>query len=228
MEPGYNPDRFGWQMRFLCGDWALDTQTRQLLRSGDPAHVSPKAFDLLALLLDERPRALSKSELRERIWPGTFVTETSLANLVRELRSVLGDDARQPRYLRTLHRHGYAFCGTAIEEAAASREPGPRSRVRLVLQSRELGLAPGTYILGREPGAVWIDSTQVSRRHARLVVTSTGASIEDLGSKNGSFVNRARVRGVQPLSDRDEIALGPERIVVRLLDDAASTQTQAD
>src|SRR5512143_3663118 len=106
-------------MRVLFGDWILDTESRQLVRSGDAVHLSPKAFDLLTTLLRERPRALSKVELRERIWPGTFVTETSLANLIAELRSTLGDEAQEPRYIRTLHRHGYAFCGAAEEEAAS-------------------------------------------------------------------------------------------------------------
>jgi pSer/pThr/pTyr-binding forkhead associated (FHA) protein len=83
-------------------------------------------------------------------------------------------------------------------------------------------------VLGREPEvAVWIDSSCVSRRHARIVVSTTGASIEDLGSKNGTFVNHARVCGVQPLSDRDEIDLGPERLVFRVLGNA-STQTQPE
>jgi DNA-binding winged helix-turn-helix (wHTH) protein len=197
------------------------------VRSGDEVHVSPKAFDLLTTLLRERPRALSKVELLERIWPDTFVNETSLANLIAELRSALGDEARQPRYIRTVHRHGYAFCGTAAEDAEASPPQAKGSaRVQLLHRDREVALTLGTHVLGREPeAAVRIDSSCISRRHARIVVSATGASIEDLGSKNGTFVNGARVCGVQPLSDRDEIDLGPERLVFRVLGDA-STQTQ--
>ena len=216
-------------MRILCEDWTLDTESRRLVRSGDAVHVSPKAFDLLTTLVRERPRALSKVELRERIWPDTFVSETSLANLVAELRSALGDEAQQPRYIRTLHRRGYAFCGTAEEDLTAPPQADGPAHMRLFLRDSEIALTPGTYVLGREPEAtVWIDSTQVSRRHARIVVTATGASIEDMGSKNGTFVNHVRVSGVQPLADRDEIDLGPERLVFRLRGDAASTQTQPE
>jgi DNA-binding winged helix-turn-helix (wHTH) protein len=215
-------------MRVLCGDWVLDAEARQLERCGDVLHLSPKAFDLLTMLLRERPRAISKTELRERIWHDTFVSETSLANLVAELRSALGDDARHPRYIRTFHRHGYAFCGAATEDTAASPERASGgTRVRVFLRGREIALPLGTHVIGREPeAAVWIDSTQVSRRHARIIVSATGASIEDLGSKNGTFVNRVRVCNVQPLSDRDEIDVGPERLVVRILRGAPSTQTQ--
>jgi DNA-binding winged helix-turn-helix (wHTH) protein len=215
-------------MRVLCGDWTLDAETRLLVRGGDAVHLSPKAFDLLTTLLRERPRVLPKAELQERIWPDTFVSETSLANLVAELRSALGDEARRPRYIRTVHRHGYAFCGAAAEDAEVPPERAAGgTRVRLFLRDREVALTLGTHVIGREPeAAVWIDSTQVSRRHARVIVSATGVSIEDLGSKNGTFVNRARVGGVQPLSDRDEIDVGPERLVVRILREAPSTQTQ--
>jgi DNA-binding winged helix-turn-helix (wHTH) protein len=215
-------------MRVHCDDWLLDTTTRQILRRGDDVHVSPKAFDLLTTLLIERPRVISKDELLARLWPDTFVSETNLATLIAELRSGLGDEARKPRYIRTVHRHGYAFCGTAMEDA----EPPPQTKgatcVQLLVRDRAIALKPGTHVLGREPeAAVWIDSTHVSRHHARIVVFATGATIEDLGSKNGTFVNRTRVCGVQPLCDRDEIDLGPERLVFRVLGDA-STQTQPD
>ena len=215
-------------MRFCCGDWVLETEARQIIRAGQPVRVSPKAFDLLTALLADQPHVLSKVDLQQRIWPDTYVTETSLATLVAELRSALGDEARQPRYIRTVHRHGYAFCGAATRESEDSWPPASgERRVLVVLRGREIALAAGAHILGREPGvAVWLDSVRVSRHHARLVVSATGASIEDLGSKNGTFVNRVRICGVQPLSDRDEVGLGPERLVVHLLGDPAATQTE--
>jgi DNA-binding winged helix-turn-helix (wHTH) protein len=217
-------------MRVHCGDWALDTATRQVARSGDPVCLSPKAFDLLTVLLCERPRAMSKSELLERIWPETFVNEGGLTNLVAQLRSALGDQARQPRYIRTVHRYGYAFCGTAMEDAQESPPDKGPGRLRLHLPDREITLGAGIYVLGRAPEVeIQLDACCVSRRHARIVVDATGASIEDLGSKNGTFLNRARVGGVRALSDGDKIDLGSERVIVfRILGDIASTQTQAE
>ena len=124
----------------------------ELVRGGDAVHLSPKAFDLLATLLRERPRALSKAALRERIWPDTFVSETSLANLVAELRSALGDEARQPRYIRTIHRHGYAFCGAATEDAQAPPERARgRTPVRLFLRGREVALTLGVHPVSQPP-----------------------------------------------------------------------------
>ena len=96
-----------------------------MLRDSRDASLSPKAFDLLVLLVENRPRALTKSELHERLWPDTFVVDANLSNLVAELRKALEDDAREPRFVRTVHRHGYAF---AADVAEAQPTQATRSR----------------------------------------------------------------------------------------------------
>ena len=90
----------------------------QLLRGDDVVHLSPKAFDLLSILVSHRPKALSKSDLQERLWPGTFVVEKNLANLVSEIRDAIGDDPSNPRFIRTVHRFGYAFRDTVPRDEA--------------------------------------------------------------------------------------------------------------
>jgi Transcriptional regulatory protein, C terminal len=77
-----------WEVRF--GDFIVDTDTRELLRESRPVHLSPKAFQLLELLVTARPRALSKDALYKRLWPNTFVVEANLSNLVGELRAAIG------------------------------------------------------------------------------------------------------------------------------------------
>src|SRR5262245_3995756 len=99
----------------------MDVGTRQLLEADREVHLSPKAFDLLAALLGARPRALSKAELHALLWPDTFVSEANLAVLVAEIRDAIDDDARTPRFVRTVQRYGYAFHGKARELA----EPAP-------------------------------------------------------------------------------------------------------
>src|SRR5688500_954676 len=96
-------------MRLRFADFSLDAPARELRRGGEVVHVSPKAFDLLVLLTGASPRALSKQEILDAIWPGTFVVDSSLAGVVKELRSALGDDAKEPRFVRTVYGHGYAF-----------------------------------------------------------------------------------------------------------------------
>src|SRR5687767_8453795 len=103
------------QMKIRFGDCVLDTDERALLRSGQPIHLTSKAFQLLAFLLEVRPRAAAKAELQEKLWPSTFVSEGNLATLVKEARTAIGDDAKKPIYIRTVHAFGYAFAGTVLE-----------------------------------------------------------------------------------------------------------------
>lgn len=105
-------------MKIWFGDCLLDTDERALLRSGQPIHLTSKAFQLLAFLLEVRPRAVAKSELQDKLWPSSFVSEGNLATLVKEARTAIGDDAKKPLYIRTVHAFGYAFAG--VVQVAAS------------------------------------------------------------------------------------------------------------
>ena len=148
-------------MRLDLGPVTLDTDRHQVFRGTEPLHLTTKAFQLLELLVENRPRALSKQEIQDALWPKTFVSDTSLTTLVNEIRTLLSETAREPRFIRTVHGYGYAFEGTA--------PPSTASRCRLVWGERELPLDEGENILGRDltsPGS--IPDTSLSRRHARI------------------------------------------------------------
>ena len=93
-----------------------------------PAKLSPKAFDLLCVLAESRPKAVEKETLMQRVWRDAFVSDGSLAVLVAELRTVLKDSATAPRIVRTVPRFGYAFCAQLIEHATAPAN-SPATRV---------------------------------------------------------------------------------------------------
>ena len=206
-------------MEIRFGACSLDTDGRRLFRDGREVHLTPKAFDLLSLLIENRHRAVAKTELLERIWPGTFITEDGLARLVNEIRNAIGDTERPARWVRTVHRFGYAFAGPEDHE----RDAPPPAHV-LTWASREFPLLPGENVVGRDPGAaVAIDAPIVSRRHARITVSSAAVTIEDLGSKNGTFVRGARITAPVPLQDGDEVRVGDFSLVLRR---AGSTPTQ--
>lgn len=194
-------------MQFHFDRFTLDTGTRQLLLEHQPVHLSPKAFDLLVALIENRPFAQGKNDLHARLWPGTFVSDTSLSTLVNELRTALADSAREARFVRTVHRYGYAFCGTA-EAVTPGREPGtPTCWIRWA--ERDLPLVEGLNVVGRDVGcAVRIDRAEVSRRHASIVLTGVHATIEDLGSRNGTSIGEEPVSKARPLSDGDAIRFG--------------------
>jgi DNA-binding winged helix-turn-helix (wHTH) protein len=206
------------------GDYRLDVGARQLFRGAAEIHLSPKAFDLLQALIEHRTRAVSKAELHDRLWPGTFVTEANLASLVAELRRALDDPPRASKFVRTVHRYGYAFCGE-VGGDAADREPASHT-AWIVWKGEEIPFRIGENIIGRDPAAaVRIDFPSVSRRHARLDVLPDGVTVEDLGSKNGTLVKQARISGKTRLEDLDELQVGSARMVVRIMRGSEPTQT---
>jgi DNA-binding winged helix-turn-helix (wHTH) protein len=205
-------------VRLLFGECLLDTETRQLRRAGQPVHLTPKVFELLQALLDQRPRVVPKAELQKRLWPDTHVLEANLPNLVAELRTAVGDKARNPRFVRTVHGFGYAFCGEAGELGPAAFPEADRPFVyRLVWEGGLVALAEGEYLLGRHPNSVVpLDAGGVSRRHARLKISNGQAILEDLGSRNGTFTIGERLANPARLVDGDEFRLGSVAFTFRV------------
>ena len=206
-----DPLKDGPTLRF--GDVTFDPARRLVLRGPRPVHLEPRALRLLEILLSCRPKALSKAEILDAVWPGTFVTEGSLSALVKDLRKALGESARAPSYIRTVFGYGYAFEGTVLEVAPTA----PSSeRHSLVWAGTEIRLAEGPNVLGREPPAeVVLPHPSVSREHARIEVAGEQAAIEDLGSTNGTFRGETRVAGRVALADGDELRVGAVRLVYR-------------
>jgi len=202
-------------MRWEGNGVIVDSETRQLLRSGQPVSLSPKAFQLLQLLIEHRPKALSKSELHDHLWPNTFVVEANLSNLIGEVRRGLDDDSSRPAFIRTVHRFGYAFCAESSEVGAHGEA---RAVCRLFWPGGQVTLDEGEHIIGRDPKAsVFVDAPGVSRRHARIAVADGSATVDDLGSKNGTLVSGRRVEGRTLLADGDVITIGVAELTIRLM-----------
>ena len=204
------------------GPFALDSDRRQLTRGGDDIHLTPKAFDLLVLLVDEAPRVVRKAELHERLWPGTFVSDATLVGLVKELRRALDDHDPAAPLVRTAHGVGYAFAASLHRELSRA----PSAICWIVSGGRRVALAEGDNVIGRDPSAaVCLDVAGVSRRHARIVVGTRGAVLDDLGSKNGTKVVDTPVTGDVPLRDGDQIHVGPVLIIFHVSASGMSTET---
>ena len=200
--------------------FVLDEGARRLLRDGGDVHLSPKALTLLELLVSRRPNAVSKAEIHDALWPATNVVEANIANLVGEIRAALGDARHAPRYIRTVPRFGYRFIAG---DAAAG------SAFTLLLPETQYRLRCGVNDLGRSKhyhGA--FDSPTVSRKHARIVVEDAWATIEDLGSKNGTFIGTTRVVGRMELRDGDVVRLGGVTATFRADGAVGSTRTLSD
>jgi DNA-binding winged helix-turn-helix (wHTH) protein len=216
-------------MRVRFGECLVDSETRQLFARGKEVHLQPKAFQFLELLLANRPKAVSKEDIHKQLWPGTFVSDGTLTSLLAEVRDAIGDEAHESRFVRTVHRFGYAFSGP-VQEASARRSAlsGRQSVYWLVRGRRRIPLEPGETIIGRDPGvAAFVDDRSISRRHARVVVADDGATVQDLDSKNGTFLEGRKVSTAVPLADGDKLKVGSITLTVRIFAVPESTETGA-
>ena len=198
-------------MQYRIGEVVFDSEHRVLRREGRTAPLTPKAVRLLEQLVAVSPDPLAQDALYGVLWPGTFVEPGNLHNLVAEIRKAAGD----PAIVKTLHRFGYALAERAVML--------PRSRFTLVAGVERIELPDGETVIGRDQLA----SADVSRRHARIVIDGTVATLEDLGSKNGTFVGTARVEAPRPLHDGDEIVFGRTKTRFVVTPVAQSTITAA-
>ena len=204
---------------FRFDEFTFDCSSRLLLRGDAQQHLSPKAQHLLQLLLTACPRALSREELYDALWPSTFVCETNMAGIVREVRRALGDDARESQYIRTVHGFGYAFCGDV--ESVQPRRSVPAI---LICEGRRYPLFEGKNPVGRaDDGSVVLDDGTVSRRHAVISIIDGEMWIEDLDSTNGTYVDQQRVSRKQ-LMHRMQIDFGAVRACI-LRRSLSSTQS---
>ena len=223
----YSPARCA-AVTYRFEHFTLDTTSRRLMRGDREIALVPKAFDLLVLLLEERPRLLSKEELHRRLWRETFVSDASLSGLVALVREALGDNAREPRFIRTAHRVGYGFV-SAVDAEPSVRSPlaRPSTGYWLTLPNRQFALAEGENVIGRDTGAdVPVQFPGVSRRHAKIVVAAGVATVHDLGSKNGTWVRGQRISAPCVLYDGDQLRIGSMLLTYRAITTGMSTATE--
>jgi hypothetical protein len=205
------------------GTFALDADCRHLLRDGVPIHLTPKAFDLLSLLVASAPRVVTKQELHRHLWPRTFVSDATLAGLVKEIRRAIRDCDRAAPLIRTAHRVGYACC---VDLAPA--QPVARMWHWLVFHDRRVALHAGRNVVGRDPRSdVRLDSSAVSRCHAQITIAGVEAQLEDLGSKNGTRVSGLSLEGGAVLCDGDRVTFGAVAAVYRNSGSGLSTETHS-
>jgi DNA-binding winged helix-turn-helix (wHTH) protein len=212
-------------MRQMFGGCVFDRDRRELALRGTLVPCGPKVLALLELLLDAAPRALTKEEIHKAIWPDTFVTDATLTSLVGDLRSALGDEARTPRHIRTIHGYGYAFIGP-VATARLEQRPSQALTVHVIVGDRDIMLAAGEHIIGRaSDAAIFVNDGGVSRQHARITITGAEVVLEDLRSKNGTTLDGEPVQRSTPLSDGALIVVGATALRLRLFAPSLSTET---
>ena len=216
-------------MKVRFGSFTLDAGARQLLKGRESVHLSPKAFDVLEILVARRPNVVSKEVLLDEVWPGKVVEEANLAMAVGEVRKALGEDSKSPALVVTVARRGYRFAAEAedMDRPAPLEQKSLYPRWWLTWRDTALPLHEGANVVGRHPAsAIWINAASVSRSHARITVSAAGVTIVDLGSRNGTLVDGKPVNGEHHLLDGAEVTFGSERATFRQWSDDEAVGTE--
>jgi len=238
---------------FRLGEWRVEPSLNRLSLEGKSIQLEPKIMDVLAFLAERAGKVVSRQDLIDAVWAKQFVAESALSRAIAELRRALQDDAHAPRYLETITKRGYRVIAPVerVEQApeaarvpsgskgAREPEPGHERASRpafspveiegcaLRWKDRRISLAEGENIIGRDPDVlVRIGSWAVSRRHARIMLSGGHAVLEDLGSKNGTYVSGQRVTAPCALKDGDSICVGPAELIFLDSIPAGSTRTE--
>jgi len=191
----------------------FDSDRHELTCDGEVKALPPKAFQLLESLVRSHPAAVPKTALYEQLWPGLFVEEGNLHNLIADVRGAIGDS--EHTIIRTVHRVGYALAADLTRDDPCV--------ARLVIGSREWPLTEGETVIGRD----LLGTPDVSRRHACIAVHGPTALVRDLGSKNGTFVHGHRIGEDTAVASGDEIVFGMTRAVIVLHESEGTTITAA-
>ncbi len=195
------------------GPFVLDLEGAELRKGSEKVAIRPKCFDLLVYLAGRRGRVISKEDLLENVWRDVVVNDGTLNRTVTELRAALGDDAEHPLYIETVSRRGYKFIAELQGGHAPEKEATPD--FALIHDKREYPLSEGAHLIGRGADvAIPIHASATSRHHARVVIAGSDVTVEDLGSRNGTYVNGERATGCVRLNAGDEIRIGGDCLIL--------------
>jgi len=212
---------------FRFGEFELDVAAYALRRNGQRIKLEQAPMDLLVLLVRKAGRLVTRTDMQAALWGGdVFVDHDAAINTaIRKIRRALDDDAEQPDFVETVVGKGYRFVADAVGMSPNSLDH--RLPTYLVTRGKQqFVLNTGENLLGRDPRAtVYIEHPSVSRRHARISLDPTRAVLEDLESRNGTFVEGRKVDVDAPIEIHDGaiIGLGPIAMTFVVLPAFAST-----
>jgi len=191
---------------FTVGDWLVVPSLNRLSRDDESVQIELKLMEVLVHLAGRPGELVSKRDLMDAVWQVEVISDGTLTRAVALLRKALGDNARNPRFIETIPKRGYRFIAP-VEPLDTT--PAAALRFKLETPDGEIALAEGENLIGRDPQAtVRIDIGGVSRRHAKIVVDGADVTLEDLGSKNGTYLRGRRVQKPTRLAHGDEIRIG--------------------
>lgn len=178
----------------------------RLSKDGETVQIELKVMEVLVHLAGRPGELVSKRQLIDAVWKVEVISDGTLTRAVALLRKALGDDAKRPRYIETIPKRGYRFIAPVELLDGA---PSTGLRFKLEAADGEIRLVEGENLIGRDPSAmIRVNIDGVSRRHAKISVEGSLVTLEDLGSKNGTYLRGRRVQTPTRLTHGDEIRIG--------------------
>jgi DNA-binding winged helix-turn-helix (wHTH) protein len=225
--------------RIGFAEFELDVGAYVLRRQDEALRLEKMPMEVLILLVQRAGTLVQRSEIQERLWGSDVYVEhdSAINTALRKIRRTLGDDAEHPRFVETVVGKGYRFIAPIESDGSPQAQPSAshgRSSARwqpvfpsysVTRGKQEFILEAGATVFGRDPTAgVYVDHPSVSRRHACVSVGSEGAVLEDLKSRNGTFINGRRIDGPTKIDHGGLIGLGPITLTFVVRSAPASTQ----
>jgi len=206
---------------FWVEDWFVQPRLGRIVRRQIVVSLRPRVMEVLVALADRAGDVMSKGELVDVVWSSGFVSDNTITHCIKELRKDLGDTTKPPRLVQTIPRRGYRLTGS-VRTADSTGGTSLIDQARFMLAAERLNvyLVDGENVIGRGGEAqIVIQSSWISRHHARIVVGEHGVTIEDLGSKNGTFVCDQMIDQPTRLCDGDVLRIGDHRFEFRSWDE---------
>nr|MBA3639656.1 winged helix-turn-helix domain-containing protein [Acidobacteriota bacterium] len=190
-------------VRYRFSQFTLSPQRRVLVHDGREVPLIPRYFDLLLLLIERRGEAVHRRDIFDRVWADVIVSDSALSQAVRTIRRTLGDDSREPRFIRTVSRHGYRFVFPDVieeEDNAAGAGPTPPAPATLAapptafepLLERITRASPGGPDRAGRSGP--IDNEDRREAAEMLHALGTAEALRRLGTRPGHAAARALLR----------------------------------
>lgn len=160
--------------RYRFGDFTVSPRRRILSRRGEERPLIPRYFDLLVFLIERRHEAVHRRDIFDRVWSDVVVSDSALSQAIRTIRRTLGDDPREPRFIRTVSRHGYRFvCADVVEEEDDNAWPSTPAESTEVAQST-VAADPFEPLLQRVTGVARTPDEEEEQREAAELLHARG------------------------------------------------------
>lgn len=182
--------------RYRFGEFILSPRRRVLVRNGLEQALIPRYFDLLVYLIERRSEAVHRRDIFDRIWTDVVVSDSALSQAIRTIRRVLEDDPREPRFVRTVSRHGYQFVFEDLVEEDDDGEWPVAEATPARHETPAAAPAPFDSLLecvARAPGSA-VEEEEQREAAERLHALGTSEALRRLGTRPGHTLARALLR----------------------------------